>query len=73
MIKYETIIYEQEDFDALDEMTNEEAIEVLNGLPRGYFPYRKPEWGDVTEQDYDNYKICCAIDKAVEALEGGKV
>ena len=68
MIKYETIVYEQEDFDVLDKMTNEEAINILSALPRGYFPYRKPEWGDVTERDYDNYKICCAIDKAVEAL-----
>lgn len=68
MIERTVIEYETEGFDVLDKMNNEEAINILSGLPRGYFPYRKPEWGDVTKRDYDNYKICCAIDKAVEAL-----
>ena len=43
-----TIIYEQEDFDKIyREMSKERAIEILKGLclPRGWFPYNKPEWG----------------------------
>lgn len=65
------IIYEQEDFDKIKkEMTPERAIEILSELPRGWFPYRLPEWNDkVTESDLWNFEICCAIHKAVEALK----
>lgn len=46
MKKHTVIEYEQEDFDALrDSMTTEQAIEILEGLPRGYFPYNLPRWG----------------------------
>lgn len=71
MREHTVIEYEQEDFDKIEhEMTVEKAIEVLSGLPRGYFPYRLPKWSDkVTESDLWNYEICRAIDKAIEALE----
>lgn len=70
MKKHTVIEYEQEDFDALrDSMTTEQAIEILEGLPRGYFPYNLPRWGTPCNVwDYDSYKICCAIWHAVEKL-----
>ena len=70
MQKYEVIVYEQEDFDKIrDEMTNKRAAEILNRIPRGWFPYRLPSWSDnVTKSDIDNYEICCAIWKAIEEL-----
>lgn len=69
MITYTTIKYEQEDFDSVERnMTTEEAISILENLPRGYFPYTKPSWGKATERDFENYKICCAIDMAIEQL-----
>lgn len=67
-----TIIYEQEDFDKIyREMSKERAIEILKGLclPRGWFPYNKPEWGiSCTAHDLDNYEICLAIDMAIDSL-----
>lgn len=67
-----TIIYEQEDFDKIyREMSKERAIEILKGLclPRGWFPYNKPEWGiSCTSHDLDNYEICLAIQMAIDSL-----
>ena len=67
-----TIIYEQEDFDKIHrEMSKERAIEILKGLclPRGWFPYNKPEWGiSCTAHDLDNYEICLAIQMAIDSL-----
>ena len=67
-----TIIYEQEDFDEVQRrMTKERAIEILKGLrlPRGWFPYNKPEWGiSCTAHDLDNYEICLAIQMAIDSL-----
>lgn len=69
MITYTVTQYEQEDFDNVERnMTTEEAISILDNLPRGYFPYTKPSWGKADEVDFDNYKICCAIDMAIEVL-----
>lgn len=73
-----TIIYEQEDFDEVQRrMTKERAIEILKGLPRGWFPYNKPEWGiNCTACDLDNYEICLAIQMAIDSLsqkEGNEV
>ena len=69
MITYILTKYEQKDFDNVDKnMTIEEAISILDNLPRGYFPYMKPSWGNATERDFENYKICCAIDMAIEVL-----
>ena len=67
-----TIIYEQSDFDEVQRrMTKERAIEILKGLclPRGWFPYNKPEWGiSCTAHDLDNYEICLAIQMAIDSL-----
>ena len=73
MKKYEVTVYEQEDFDRVErEMTDERAAEILEGLPRGWFPYRLPAWGDVTESDLDKYEICLAIYRAIDKLRGDK-
>lgn len=71
MRKYTVVEYEQSDFDSVKNgMTKEEAVEILDSLTRGWFPYRLPEWGtNVSTSDYDNYRICCAIDIAVKALK----
>lgn len=73
MKQYTVVEYEQADFDAVKNgMTIEEAVEILESLPRGWFPYRLPEWGGkVDSSDYDNYRTCCAIDIAIQALNGG--
>lgn len=75
MREYTVIEYEQEDFDKLkSEMGDKEAIEVLERLPEGWFPYRLPEWGEkVDESDLESYEICCAVWRAIDALkERGK-
>ena len=66
-----TVIYEQQDFeDIKQKMTKERAIEILEGLPRGYFPYNMPAWSaNCGSQDLDNYEICVALDMAVNALK----
>lgn len=47
MITYTVTQYEQEDFDNVERnMTTEEDISILESLPRGYFPYTKPSWGE---------------------------
>lgn len=71
-MKTRTVVeYEQEDFDSVkNNMTTEEAAEILESLPRGWFPYRLPEWGgEVGTSDYENYRVCCAIDVALQALK----
>ena len=66
-----TVIYEQQDFEEIKQkMTKERAIEILEGLPRGYFPYNMPAWSaSCGSQDLDNYEICVALDMAVNALK----
>lgn len=74
-MKTHTIVeYEQSDFDAVrNGMTREEAAEILDNLPRGWFPYSLPSWSNnVTSSDFDNYRICCALDVAIKALEDKK-
>lgn len=73
-----TIIYEQSDFDEVQRrMTKKRAIEILEGLPRGWFPYNKPEYGiNCNTSDLDNYEICLAIQMAIDSLsqeEGNEV
>ena len=65
------VIYEQQDFeDIKPKMTKERAIEILEGLPRGYFPYNMPAWSaSCGSRDLDNYEICMALDMAVKALK----
>ena len=72
MKQHIVVEYEQSDFDAVKkEMTKEEAADILESLPRGWFPYRLPEWGEpVNSSDYDNYRTCCAIYLAVKTLKG---
>lgn len=67
---YTVTEYEQSDFDEIEaRMTPERAAEVLAGLPRGWFPYRLPQYGDkVCCSDLENFEICCAIDLAIAAL-----
>lgn len=71
MRKYTVIEYEQEDFDKLKNgMDDKRAIEVLETLPDGWFPYRLPEWGDeVDGSDLSNYEVCCAVWRAIDALK----
>lgn len=74
MKTYTVAEYEQSDFDAVKNgMTKEEAIQILEHLPRGWFPYNLPKWGgNVNGADYDNYRVCCALNIAVEALKKEK-
>lgn len=71
MRTYTVTEYEQEDFDAVkDTMTSEKAIAILEELPDGWFPYRLPSWSDnVTDVDYEMYKICQAIWWAINRLK----
>ena len=71
MKTYTVVEYEQEDFDRVkSDMKIERAVELLESLPRGWFPYSMPCWsGKVTSSDLENYEICCALDKAIERLK----
>lgn len=75
MREYTVVEYEQEDFDKIkSEMTKEKAIDILSGLPRGWFPYSLPSWSkEVSGCDLENYEICCAIYKAIELLESENI
>ena len=63
-------IYEESDFRKVEnEMTDARAVEILESLPRGWFPYNKPEYGvDCKQSDIDNYEICLAIKRAISSL-----
>lgn len=55
------------------DMTADRAIEILEGLPRGYFLYNMPMWSaNCGSRDLDNYEICVALDMAVEVLKNKK-
>lgn len=73
MKEYTVVEYEQSDFDAVkNNMTKEEAIQILEHLPRGWFRYNLPKWGgNVNGADHDNYRTCCALEIAIEALKEG--
>ena len=44
MISYTVTIYEESDFRKVEnEMTDARAVEILESLPRGWFPYNRPE------------------------------
>ena len=70
MISYTVTIYEESDFRKVEnEMTDARAVEILESLPRGWFPYNKPEYGvDCKQSDIDNYEICLAIKRAISSL-----
>ena len=67
MRQYIVTEYEQEDYDDFKRnLTSKKAIEFLERISRGYLPdYNFPG----TENDFDNYCLHKAIDKAIEALE----
>lgn len=71
MIKHIIFEYQQEDFDNIKNIMDEKrAIEVLESLPRGWFPYSLPTFSsNVTSSDLTNYEICCAIWKAIDCLK----
>ena len=68
------IYYDQEDFDKVEqEMTVDRAIEILERLPRGYFPYNMPMWSaSCDSSDFAHYEICVALNMAVKALKSVK-
>ena len=70
MISCTVTIYEESDFRKVEnEMTDARAVEILESLPRGWFPYNKPEYGvDCKQSDIDNYEICLAIKRAISSL-----
>lgn len=70
MMSYTVTIYEESDFRKVkNEMTDARAIEILESLERGWFPYNKPEYGVGCKQsDLDNYEICLAIERVVSSL-----
>ena len=72
MKEYTVVEYEQSDFDDVKNgMTKKDAINILESLRRGWFPYSIPDQKKhVGFSDYDNYRTCCAIDMGIEALKG---
>lgn len=63
----------EEYFDEIEQgMTDEKAIEILETLPEGWFPYRRPSWGNANVFDLKQFEICCAIWHAIERLKGEK-
>ena len=67
MRRYTVTEYEQEDYDYFKRnLTSKKAIEFLERISRGYLPDYNFTG---TEDDFDNYCLHKAIDKAIEALE----
>lgn len=67
MRQYTVIEYGQEDYeDFKRNLTNEQAIGLLERIQRGYLPDYN---FNGTERDFDYYCLHKAIDKAIEALE----
>ena len=67
MRQYTVTEYEREDYDDFKRnLTNEQAIQLLERISRGYLPDYNFTG---TEDDFDNYCLHKAIDKAIEALE----
>lgn len=70
MKTYTVTEYEREDYDRVrEEMTNQEAIQLLDRIERGWIPDYDFSGG---ENDFDNYKLHVALYKAMEVLEKGK-
>ena len=67
MRTYSVVEYEMQDYeDFKNNLTNENAIALLERIARGYLPDYNYT-GD--EVDFDNYCLHMAINKAMEALE----
>ena len=69
MRKYIVTEYDIEDYDSVENnMTNEQAVSILNFIARGHIPDYNYA---CTEDDFENFKLHVALWKAIEAL-GGK-
>lgn len=67
---YTVTEYDTEDYDAVREnMTNDEAIRLLERINRGWIPDYNFTG---TEDDFENYKLHQALYKAMDALKGNK-
>ena len=70
MRTYTITEYDREDYDAVREnMTNDEAICLLERIDRGWIPDYNFTG---TEDDFENYKLHQALYKAMNALKGNK-
>ena len=66
MKTYTVTEYDQEDYDsARENMSNDEAVEILERIARGWIPAYD---FDGTERDFENYKLHVALAKAIEML-----
>lgn len=64
---YAVTEYDTEDYrNWKDNMSNEEAIKLLNYIKRGYIPDYNY---DGSESDFEHYKLHMAILKAIDTLE----
>lgn len=68
------IYYDQEDFDKVEqEITVGRAIEILERLPRAYFPYNTPmRSASCDSLDFAHYEICVVLNMMVKALKSVK-
>ena len=74
MKTYTVTEYDMEDYNkARDDMTDEEAVNLLKRIQRGWIPDYN---FDGTKSDFDNYKLHMALYKAIDVLSkytiGGK-
>lgn len=70
MRQYTVTEYEKEDYNkAREEMTNEEAIDLLRMIERGWIPDYNFSG---SEDDFDNYKLHVALYKAIDLLRKEK-
>lgn len=67
MRSFTTTLYDYEDYkNVRDDMTDEEAAKTIEKIQRGYLPDYSC---DGTENDFDNYRMHVALDKAMGALK----
>lgn len=74
---YTVTKYDSEDIEKLKHMTNEEVVEVLKYIKRGWLPqtyiYGTPdEYETYTEEQYENTRLHRAIQKAIDVLQEKK-
>lgn len=67
MRSYTVTEYDMEDYkEVREKMTNDEAINLLERIERGWIP----DYGfSGTEDDFDNYKLHVALYKAIDVLK----
>lgn len=76
-MKETTIItYNKDDIDELQFMSDDEIINVLNHIGRGWLPqdyvYSPEDCKEYSESQYDTTRLHVAIDKAIEIIERNK-